>query len=76
MPQTDDLDFHHQILIKMLESQAEQKTAEWFTNYLKGEIEYRGLKTGMLKSILSEFYKKQNLTSKKMKFNFLIFDIG
>ena len=42
MPQTDDLDYHHQLLIKMLESQAEQKTAEWFTNYLKGEIEYRG----------------------------------
>ena len=61
MPRTDDLDIHHQILIKMLESQAEQKTAEWFTNYLKGEIEYRGLKTGMLKSILSEFFQKTEL---------------
>ena len=41
MPQTDDLDFPPN-LSKMLGSQAEQKTAEWFTNYLKGEINYGG----------------------------------
>lgn len=61
MAKTTDLETNHRILVDMLESQADAKTAEWFTNYLKGEIQYRGLKTGMLKAILIDFFNKTEL---------------
>ena len=56
-----ELDKYHQVLVSMLESQADAKTAEWFTNYLKREIEYRGLKTKQLRKILIEFFDETKL---------------
>ena len=47
---------YHDYLSQMLDDLADEKTAVWFTNYLKGEIKYRGLKTGMLKNVLSKFF--------------------
>ena len=45
----------------MLEAEANPETAEWFTNYLKGAIRYRGVKTPALKGILSEFCRVTDL---------------
>ncbi len=48
---------YHTRLVEMLTALANPETADWFTNYLKGEITYRGLKTGMLRGILAEFHE-------------------
>lgn len=61
MSTTSTLEHHHKCLVELLEAKADTKTAEWFTNYLKGEIQYRGLKTGMLKAILTDFLNKTGL---------------
>ena len=45
----------HEYLSQLLHTAAKPETAEWFTNYLKGAIVYRGVKTPALKGILSEF---------------------
>lgn len=52
----DNKQKYHDYLSQMLDDLADEKTAVWFTNYLKGEIKYRGLKTGMLKNVLSKFF--------------------
>ncbi len=44
-------------IVEMLTASANPETADWFTNYLKGEITCRGLKTGMLRGILAEFHE-------------------
>ena len=49
-------DTFHRLLADMLAAQADEKTAKWFTDYLKGVITYRGLKTPMLKGILTDFF--------------------
>ena len=51
----------HGCLSQMLEAAANPETAEWFTNYLKGAIHYRGVKTPALKGILSEFFRVTDL---------------
>ena len=61
MSTTSTLEHHHKYLVELLEAKADTKTAEWFTNYLRGEIKYRGLKTGMLKAILTDFFNKTGL---------------
>lgn len=61
MSTTSTLEHHHKCLVELLEAKADTKTAEWFTNYLKGEIQYRGLKTGMLKAILTDLFNKTGL---------------
>ena len=48
---------YHARLVEMLTASSNPETADWFTNYLKGEITYRGLKTGMLRGILAEFHE-------------------
>ena len=48
---------YHVQLVDMLTASANPETADWFTNYLKGEITCRGLKTGMLRGILAEFHE-------------------
>ena len=48
---------YHVQLVDMLTASANPETADWFTNYLKGEITDRGLKTGMLRGILAEFHE-------------------
>ena len=40
--QSNDLERYHRILVEMIEAKAKLETAEWFTNYLKGAISYRG----------------------------------
>ena len=52
---------HHQELVEILQAAADPKTAEWFTNYLKGVIRYRGLKTAVLKQHLSDFFQRSGL---------------
>ena len=47
---------YHRRLVAHLEASASAETAEWFTNYLKGAIQYRGLKTPQLKGILKAFF--------------------
>ena len=55
--QLEDRKEIHRLLSQMLEAEAKPETAEWFTNYLKGAISYRGVKTIALKGILSEFFR-------------------
>ncbi len=52
---------HHQELVEILQAAADPKTAEWFTNYLKGVIRYRGLKTAVLKQHLKDFFQQSGL---------------
>lgn len=52
---------YYQDLVLVLEKSSDPKTAEWFTNYLKGVIQYRGLKTGVLKQHLNDFLKQSRL---------------
>ena len=59
--QSNDLERYHRILVEMIEAKAKPETAEWFTNYLKGAISYRGVKTPALKGILSEFFNESEL---------------
>ena len=59
--QLDDREEAHRLLAQMLEAEAKPETAEWFTNYLKGAISYRGVKTPALKGILSEFFDVTDL---------------
>lgn len=60
----DEKAYYHGVLEKMMAAHATPKTAEWFTNYLKGVITYRGLKTGMLKEVLKEFFETTHLNKK------------
>ena len=54
---------YHQMLDGLFSARADQKTADWFTNYLKGVICYRGLKTPMLKEVLKAFFKQSQAES-------------
>ena len=47
---------YHRRLVALLEASASAETAEWFTNYLKGAIQYRGLKTPQLRGVLKAFF--------------------
>lgn len=38
---------------------ANEETKQWFENYLKGVIEYRGLKTPQVTKLLADIYKNQ-----------------
>ncbi|MEL6157853.1 MAG: DNA alkylation repair protein [Cyanobacteria bacterium J06627_32] len=49
-------------LTVQIESVADAKTKQWFDNYLKGAIEYRGVKTPMVTKLVSSWTKEHNLT--------------
>ncbi|MEL6162077.1 MAG: DNA alkylation repair protein [Cyanobacteria bacterium J06627_32] len=49
-------------LITQLDSAANEKTKQWFDNYLKGAIEYRGVKTPMVTKLVTSWKKDYNLT--------------
>ena len=46
----------HEALVTRFNAASDAQTAEWFTRYLKGVIQYRGLKTGQLKGILKAVF--------------------
>lgn len=50
-----------ELLIKQLQQNSDIKTKQWFDNYLKGAIEYRGLKTPSVKKIVKNWYLTNNL---------------
>ena len=47
----------HVCMRQMLDHSSRPEDAEWFTNYLKGVITYRGVRTPALKGILAEFFR-------------------
>lgn len=48
-------------LITQIEGAADEKTKQWFDNYLKGAIEYRGVKTPMVTKLVTSWKKDYNL---------------
>ncbi|SMF30964.1 DNA alkylation repair protein [Pseudobacteriovorax antillogorgiicola] len=48
-------------LKKKLAAEADPETKAWFDNYLKGAIEYRGLKTPLVRKILTAHIRDQGL---------------
>ena len=50
-----------------LTNAADNKTKEWFENYLKGSIEYRGVKTPKIRSIVNKWYKEEEIFNKPLK---------
>lgn len=50
-------------LCASLQAHAKVQTKEWFENYLKGAISYRGLKTPVVTKILTEWNKEHAVTS-------------
>ena len=49
------------LLKEKLQNNADPKTKQWFDNYLKGAIEYRGLKTPHVTAIVKEWYRDNHL---------------
>ena len=49
------------LLIEKLIYNSDIKTKQWFDNYLKGAIEYRGLKTPKVASLVKEWYTQNEL---------------
>lgn len=49
-------------LTTQIEGAADEKTKQWFDNYLKGAIEYRGVKTPMVTKLVTSWKKDYNLT--------------
>jgi 3-methyladenine DNA glycosylase AlkD len=60
-----------ELLIKKLKDNCDLKTKQWFDNYLKGTIEYRGLKTPQITTLVKEWHEQNNLkqydTSDRLK---------
>jgi 3-methyladenine DNA glycosylase AlkD len=50
-----------QQLVAQLEQQANPKTKQWFENYLKGAIAYRGLKTPLVTTLVKNWYRDNQL---------------
>ena len=50
-------------LVDMMNAEAEVKTKQWFENYLKGAITYRGLKTPAVAKLLKAWRTDHNLDS-------------
>ena len=48
-------------LRKELEANADPKTKEWFDNYLKGAISYRGLKSPLVKTLVKKWHQESIL---------------
>ena len=49
------------LLLERLHEESDLKTKQWFDNYLKGAIEYRGLKTPKVTSLVKEWHNTNNL---------------
>lgn len=49
-------------LTTQLEDIADSKTKQWFDNYLKGAIEYRGVKTPIVTKLVTHWQREYNLT--------------
>ena len=50
-------------LISNFQQHSDPKTKQWFDNYLKGAIAYRGLKTPQVTSIVKDWYLSNRLSS-------------
>ena len=50
------------LLLDRLQKESDLKTKKWFDNYLKGAIEYRGLKTPKVSQIVKEWHSTNNLS--------------
>lgn len=50
-------------LTNRLEQNADRKTKQWFDNYLKGAIEYRGIKTPQVTNLVKDWYKTNQLNN-------------
>ena len=48
-------------LQKNLEKESDQKTKNWFENYLRGAIKYRGVKSPLVKKIVTAWMSQQKL---------------
>ena len=48
-------------LIEQLKQNAEPKTKQWFDNYLKGAITYRGLKTPLVNKLVKDWHDRHQL---------------
>ena len=48
-------------LLEQLEEHSDQKTKQWFNNYLKGAIAYRGLKTPQVIKLVKAWHKRNAL---------------
>ena len=49
-------------LSQKLQNNADPKTKQWFDNYLKGAIVYRGLKTPLVKTLVKQWHQEHNLS--------------
>lgn len=50
-----------QVLTAQMMQAADIKTKTWFENYLKGAIQYRGLKTPQVTRFIKDWYRSKNL---------------
>ena len=54
-------------LQKQLQKNSDKKTKDWFNNYLKGAVEYRGIKTPKVTKLLSSWVSDYDLLSLSLK---------
>ena len=52
---------------KELQKHKNKKTKIWFENYLKGVIEYYGVKTPNVRQILKKWYQKEQIADFSLK---------
>ncbi|MGB3691585.1 MAG: DNA alkylation repair protein [Spirulinaceae cyanobacterium] len=50
-----------ELLIQQLKENSDLKTKQWFDNYLKGAIEYRGIKTPQVTSLVKQWHSENKL---------------
>ncbi len=50
-----------ELLIKQFQELSDPQTKLWFDNYLKGAIEYRGLKTPQVTSLVKQWHSTNQL---------------
>ena len=57
----------HEALVTRFNAASDAQTAEWFTRYLKGVIQYRGLKTDSSRGFLRQSSTRRGLMVYRVK---------
>ena len=59
-------------LIEQIEQHSDEKTKQWFNNYLKGAIAYRGAKTPVVTKLVKEWRDRHTLTNYSLETQLLL----
>lgn len=59
-------------LVQQIEQHSDLKTKQWFDNYLKGAIAYKGLKTPQVAKLVKAWHKRHNLSQYELEEQLLL----